>query len=87
MKSVMGAAYDQVIFFPRAPNSDRFMEFISVVDVMLHPFPFDGSKTAADAMAMGLPTVTWPSVSTLHLSWFLLLMIDTLNHASIVFGY
>ncbi len=63
LKAAMGAAYDRVLFFPRAPNSDRFMEFISVVDVMLHPFPFDGSKTAADALAMGLPTVTWPSVS------------------------
>ena len=62
MKANMGAAYDQVIFYPRLPNSDTFMSFISVADVLLHPFPFDGSKTAADGLAMGMPVVTWPSV-------------------------
>ena len=64
MKANMGAAYDRVIFYPRLPNSDTFMSFISVVDVLLHPFPFDGSKTSADGLAMGIPVVTWPSVST-----------------------
>lgn len=63
LKVTLGALYDRVIFYPRMPNSDHFMAFISNVDVMLHPFPFDGSKTAADAMAMGIPTVTWPAVS------------------------
>ena len=62
MKANMGDAYDQVIFYPRLPNSDTFMSFISVADVLLHPFPFDGSKTAADGLAMGMPVVTWPSV-------------------------
>ncbi len=63
MKANMGPAFDRVIFYPRLPNSDTFMSFISVVDVLLHPFPFDGSKTAADGLAMGIPVVTWPSVS------------------------
>ena len=62
MKANMGPAFDRVIFYPRLPNSDTFMSFISVVDVLLHPFPFDGSKTAADGLAMGIPVVTWPSV-------------------------
>ncbi len=62
MRANMGPAYDRVIFYPRLPNSDTFMSFISVVDVLLHPFPFDGSKTAADGLAMGIPVVTWPSV-------------------------
>ena len=62
MRATMGPAYDRVIFYPRLPNSDTFMSFISVADVLLHPFPFDGSKTAADGLAMGIPVVTWPSV-------------------------
>jgi hypothetical protein len=64
MKANMGEAFERVIFYPRSPNSDHFLSMISVVDVMLHPFPFDGSKTSADSLAMGLPMVTWPSVST-----------------------
>ncbi len=63
MRSNMGPAYDRVIFYPRLPDSDSFMAFISVADVLLHPFPFDGSKTAADGLAMGIPVVTWPAVS------------------------
>ena len=66
MRANMGPAFDRVIFYPRLPNSDTFMSFISVVDVLLHPFPFDGSKTSADGLAMGIPVVTWPSVSGLH---------------------
>ncbi len=62
MRANMGSAYDQVIVYPRLPNSDTFMSFISVADVLLHPFPFDGSKTSADGLAMGVPVVTWPGV-------------------------
>ena len=28
---------------------------------MLHPFPFDGSRTASEALALGKPLVTLPS--------------------------
>lgn len=54
-------AFSRVLFYPRMPNSDHFLAFLSCVDVVLHPFPFDGSKTAADALALGIPMVTWPS--------------------------
>ena len=63
LKANMGAAYDRVLFYPRSPHSDVFLSFISCADVILHPFPFDGSKTSADAIALGIPFVTWPSVS------------------------
>jgi hypothetical protein len=43
----MGPAFHQVLFYPRLPNSDTFMAFISVADVLLHPFPFDGSKVSS----------------------------------------
>jgi protein O-GlcNAc transferase len=61
---VLGSGlWDRVLWYPRAPNSDMFLSMLSVADVVLHPFPFDGSKTSADAIALGVPYVTWPSVS------------------------
>jgi predicted O-linked N-acetylglucosamine transferase (SPINDLY family) len=62
LRANLGSVYDRVLFYPRLPNSEQFMQFISVADVLLHPFPFDGSKTAADGIAMGIPVVTWPQV-------------------------
>jgi len=47
---------------PRVPGSMPFLKMISVADVMLHPFPFGGSKTSADALVCGrvkVLTKTW----------------------------
>lgn len=63
MLQAMGPeTFSRVRFYRRFQNSDTFMEFISVADVILHPYPFDGSKTAADVLTLGIPMVTWPQV-------------------------
>ena len=48
----------RVHFLPRQRGESAFVEMIAAVaDVVLHPFPFGGSKTAADALAAGRPFV------------------------------
>eukprot|EP00941_MAST-03F_sp_MAST-3F-sp1_P000754 g754.t1 len=49
---------ERVHFLPRVNGSDPFLQLIGSSDVVLHPFPFGGSKTAADALVMGVPVVT-----------------------------
>ena len=51
----------RILIVPRQPDSDHFLNLYSCIDVALHPFPFDGSKTAADALALGIPAVTLPT--------------------------
>lgn len=46
---------------PRQLGSDAFMKLSSIADVALVPFPFGGSKTSLDTIAMGIPTVTMPT--------------------------
>ncbi|CAM9165371.1 unnamed protein product, partial [Hapterophycus canaliculatus] len=47
----------QVKFLPRTSAGREFLRLIASADVILHPFPFGGSKTAADGLAMGVPVV------------------------------
>jgi predicted O-linked N-acetylglucosamine transferase (SPINDLY family) len=49
---------DRIHFIPRVGTSDDFLRLIGSADVILHPFPFGGSKTSADAVTMGVPMVT-----------------------------
>jgi protein O-GlcNAc transferase len=42
-------------------SSEMFIEFIKVADAILHPFPFDGSRTSADSIAAHIPYVTLPT--------------------------
>ena len=42
-------------------SSERFLQLLSIADVMLHPFPFDGSRTSADALIKHIPYVTLPT--------------------------
>ncbi|RHY11706.1 hypothetical protein DYB36_000112 [Aphanomyces astaci] len=49
--------WNRVHFRPRVGGSDAFLKLLSVADVVLHPFPFGGSKTSADALLLGLPLV------------------------------
>ena len=42
-------------------SSEKFLNLISIADVILHPFPFDGSRTSADALAAGKPFITLPT--------------------------
>jgi len=57
----MDGAMSRILWIPRQPNSDRFMELLHATDLLLHPFPFGGSKTAGDAIAAGIPLVTMPT--------------------------
>lgn len=43
---------------PRTAAGAEFHALLASADVVLHPFPFGGSKTAADGLALGLPVVT-----------------------------
>ncbi len=50
----------RVHFFPRRVTMD-FRQLLLQADVVLMPFPYDGSRTASEALALGLPTVTLPT--------------------------
>jgi predicted O-linked N-acetylglucosamine transferase (SPINDLY family) len=45
----------------RRISSEKFINLLKNVDVLLHPFPFDGSRTSADGLAVGVPVLTLPS--------------------------
>lgn len=42
-------------------SSEKFLSLLRIADVMLHPFPFDGSRTSADGFAAGIPVLTMPT--------------------------
>lgn len=42
-------------------SSEKFGGLLEIADAVLHPFPFDGSKTSADALQAHKPLVTLPS--------------------------
>ena len=42
-------------------SSEQFIGLLSIADVLLHPFPFDGSRTSADGILAGIPFVTLPT--------------------------
>lgn len=50
---------DRVLFLPRMPF-ERFMAFITHMDVLLDPVHFGSGSTLYEAMAHGTPMVTWP---------------------------
>lgn len=58
--NVAGDISDRIIAISRV-SADKFLDAIKIADVILHPFPFDGSRTAADALAVGIPFVTLPT--------------------------
>lgn len=49
----------RIHFIPRVP-SQSLKTIYSKVNVVLHPFPFGGSKTASDAFKSGKPLITFP---------------------------
>ena len=51
----------RIVFVPRQPGSLPFLMLLALGDVALVPFPFGGSKTSLDSIAMGIPTVTMPT--------------------------
>ncbi len=57
---VDSAFLSQLHVIPRV-SSERFLALMKIADVVLHPFPFDGSRTSADALVAGIPLVTLPT--------------------------
>ncbi|KAL3787058.1 hypothetical protein HJC23_011742 [Cyclotella cryptica] len=55
----MKDAYSRVHFIARV-TSDKVLKLMQQSSVILHPFPFGGSKTAFDAINAGIPLVTYP---------------------------
>eukprot|EP01038_Epipyxis_sp_PR26KG_P006209 gene6209-8553_t len=56
-----GKQYRDRIHLIERVSSERFNNLLEIADVILHPFPFDGSKTSADALFMTKPIVTLPT--------------------------
>lgn len=50
---------ERVIVVPRQ-QGDRFRHLVANMDVMLDPLHFGGGNTFYEALAQGVPTVTWP---------------------------
>ena len=48
---------ERILFTPRVGGEGNYLKLIQLSDVMLHPFPFGGAKTAADCAAAGRPLV------------------------------
>ena len=48
--------YMRVHFLPRMSRL-HYLRLVGEADIMLHPFPFGGSKTSADGIAAGVPVV------------------------------
>lgn len=55
----MTDAYARIHFIARV-TSDQIINLMQQASVILHPFPFGGSKTAFDAINAGVPIVTYP---------------------------
>ncbi|EQC30655.1 hypothetical protein SDRG_11710 [Saprolegnia diclina VS20] len=51
------SSFDRLHLLPRVAGHDAYMRLLSVATVVLHPFPFGGSKTSAEALALGRPLV------------------------------
>jgi len=52
-------AYSRIHFLPRV-KSNEVLDLMRKSTVVLHPFPFGGSKTASDAINAGVPIITYP---------------------------
>jgi predicted O-linked N-acetylglucosamine transferase (SPINDLY family) len=57
---VMPAVADRIVFLPRQPYA-RFLQLVSVADVVLDTMHFNGMNTSLDAFAAGTPVVTLPT--------------------------
>ena len=57
-----GVAAERLIFAPSAPNAMHLAR-IALADLFLDTFPYNAHSTAADALTVGLPVLTFPGKS------------------------
>ncbi|NKM56184.1 glycosyl transferase [Rhizobium anhuiense] len=57
-----GVAPERLIFAPKAPNA-KHLARIALAELFLDTFPYGAHSTAADALTMGLPILTFPGKS------------------------
>jgi predicted O-linked N-acetylglucosamine transferase (SPINDLY family) len=57
-----GVAPERLIFAPKAPNA-KHLARIALADLFLDTFPYGAHSTAADALTVGLPVLTFPGKS------------------------
>lgn len=55
-----GAATEQAVFITEKDSRHDFLARCNGIDLALDSFPFSGSTTTFQALAMGVPVVTWP---------------------------
>ena len=53
LKSALGPEYASRLHVIDRVSSEQFLGLIKLADVVLHPFPFDGSRTSADSLIAG----------------------------------
>ena len=58
---VMPDVVSRMFVSPRTAPGEPFMKLMASVDMVIHPLPFGGSRTAADSLAAGVPFVSMPS--------------------------
>ncbi len=62
LRSVFGReTFNERVHLIERVSSENFYNLLQISDVILHPFPFDGSRTSADALMVGKPFVTLPT--------------------------
>lgn len=61
LRAALGPELSQRLHVIERVSSEQFTALLDIADVILHPFPFDGSKTSADALHAHKPIVTLPT--------------------------
>jgi hypothetical protein len=61
LQNALGPELSRRLHMIERVSSEQFPALLKIADVILHPFPFDGSKTSADALEVHKPLVTLPT--------------------------
>ena len=61
LQAAFGVEVNKRLHVIERVSSEQFSALLEISDVILHPFPFDGSKTSADALFAHKPIVTLPT--------------------------
>lgn len=59
--TTLGPVLSQRFHVIERVSSECFYNFLALADAVLHPFPFDGSRTSADVLIVEKPYVTLPT--------------------------